>query len=292
MEDPMAEAATNPDLMVVAKDLGFPEGPVFDAEGHLYVCEMGHKPPRVARISPDGTVDTFVETGGCPNGAAISPDGRLWACDNRLKAIIAVTLSGPDEKKIETICKECNGQPFKGPNDIIFDAVGNAYFSDPVGSGAKNPIGCVYRWDAKAKTVSRVIEKLAYPNGVVLSDDFKTLYVAETEAKSVWAYPIKEDGSVGERKLAGELKEGHGPDGIALDSRGRLLAAWYGGSCVAVFDPAKGELIKKVALPDENPTNLEFGGARRDVLYITCTKTGTVRRLKWDCPGQKLAGEK
>lgn len=274
----------------IAVGLKFPEGPVFDKLGHLYVCEMQRK--QLTRISPDGTTEKYLDTGGVPNGAIRGLDGRLILCDNTLKAIIAVTVEpGEHEKKIELITKAFGpaDTPFKGPNDVVSDRAGNLYFTDPVQSSKKNPVGGVYRYDAKTKATTQLINNFAFPNGIVLSDDERTLYIAETEAQSIWAYARNADGSLGQRQLAGELKEGHGPDGIALDSKGRLIAAWFGGKCLAVFE--KGKLTEKIDIPDQNPTNIEFGGTKHDELYITGSKDGTVLKLKWPCPGQKMAAD-
>jgi gluconolactonase len=288
--EPGAGAAVH-SVTILTQGLKFCEGPVFDRAGRLFVCEM--PPHRLTRIYPDGRQEPWVVTGGTPNGAIRGIDGRIWVADSGRNEILAIGTTGAADGKIEVICKDCDGQPFKGPNDLVMDHAGNVYFTDPVGSDRAHPIGCVYRYDAATKKATRIADNIAFPNGIVLSDDEKTLYIGETQRQSVWAYALHADGTLGERKLASLLNEGKpwdGPDGIALDSKGRLLACEFGMRCVAVFD--HGKLVDKIPIPDGQTTNLEFGGPHHDMLYITGGEKGAVYVTQWDCPGQMMAGDK
>jgi gluconolactonase len=169
---------------------------------------------------------------------------------------------------------ECDGKPLRGPNDLCLDPAGGGfYFTDPGESGIKNPIGTVHYVDKDGKT-HLVAKGLAYPNGIVLRPDGKTLLVGESQQNRVLEYPVTAPGKVGERKVFCELpKKGEGqvdnqPDGMCLDADGNLYVAHYGMRQVQVVSP-DGEVVRRYPGGNLLTSNVAFAGKDMNELYVT-----------------------
>lgn len=170
--------------------------------------------------------------------------------------------------------EQFEGKPLNRPNDLVADSKGGIYFTDP---GVRPPVGqpgpltAVYYLSSSGK-VSRIDSGFERPNGVVLSPDEKTLYVANTGGEYIFAYDVANDGSVGKRrnfaKLIGFKQTENGPssgaDGLAIDAQGRLYVASSAG--VQVFN-SQGEPLGVIELP-KSPQNLAFAGKDRKTLYV------------------------
>jgi gluconolactonase len=263
-----------------AKGFVFPEGPAFDRKGNLFVVNVDTG--QIHRISPEGRIDPFVHTGGAPNGAAFHADGDLYVADRR-KGIIAISPEG----NVRMVVDRCQGKEFNGPNDLVFDSGGNLYFTDPHGSSAENPFGCVYRVSPRGE-MSCLAAGLAFPNGLVLSEDEKSLFVADTRKNRILRYvlnpPVRS-------YVFAHLNGGWGPDGMALDAAGNLYVAHYGGGEVIILD-RRGEVVERVPVGGLYPTNVAFGGPNRRTLYVTEVETGSVYRFDTDHPGLPLYGDR
>ena len=269
---------SNRSVALFAKGFKFPEGPAFDRKGNLFVVNVDSGD--ISMISPDGQVKTFVNTGGAPNGAKFHANGNLYVAD-RQKGIIAIS---PD-CKIQVVVDHYQGKKLYGPNDLIFDSKGNLYFTDPHGSSAENPYGCMYRFSSSGE-LTCLASGLAYPNGLVLSQDERFLFVAITRKNRILRYvfnpPFRS-------YIFSQLSGGWGPDGMAFDVKGNLYVAHYGGGDVLIINP-KGELIERVPVGGSHPTNVAFGGPDCKTLYVTEVETGSVYRFNTDHPGLPLFG--
>jgi gluconolactonase len=271
---------SNRPVSLFAKGFKFPEGPAFDRNGNLFVVNIDTGD--ISRISPEGQVETFVNTGGVPNGAKFHTSGDLYVAD-RHKGIIAISPGG----KIRVIVDHCQGKKFLGPNDLVFDSKGNLYFTDPEGSSAENPFGCIYRFSSSGE-LTRLVSGLAFPNGLVLSRDERFLFVALTRKNRVLRYVLNPPPF--RSYIFSQLSGGWGPDGMALDVAGNLYVAHYGGGDVLILNP-KGELLERVPVGGGHPTNVAFGGADRKTVYVTEVETGSVYRFQADYPGLALYGD-
>ena len=157
---------TDVEAYPVVADIAFAEGPIFDEAGNLYFVNYVRN-GTLGRKTPDGTVSVWCETGGQANGLKADKDGSIVAADYGGKRILRVQPNGTD---IEVMTDSYEGEPYLGPNDVCFDLAGNLYFTDPTGSDADNPIGCVYRVDRQGN-VLRLAEGMAFPNGLAVSPD-------------------------------------------------------------------------------------------------------------------------
>ena len=146
-------------------------------------------------------------------------------------------------------------------------------------------MGRVFRVGADG-SISVFAVGLAFPNGICLSADENTLYVAETFTRRIHAFTLNPDGSANHRSLFAQMEGGVGPDGMDFGADGNLYVAHYGKGAVAVIAP-NGEVIAELPVPGKNPTNVDFW---EDSLYVTETETGAVYRLDIGVEGQPLFG--
>lgn len=266
----------------VADGFGFCEGPAFAPDGSLFVVNL--RRGDISRITLDGQVARVVDSPG-PNGGQFDADGRYVVCECKRRAIIAVTPAG----EITPLADACGGQPFNGPNDLAIDADGGFYFTDPEGSSLDNRIGAVY-YARPDRSIVRVDDSLAFPNGINITVDRTAVIVAETATLQIHRYPRRDDGTLGKRELFCQLEGGIGPDGMCFDVDGRLYVAHFGFACIDVIDPA-GRHIGALPTPGDNPTNCCFGPPGSDYassLFVTETVTDAVWRYDIGVDGMPL----
>jgi gluconolactonase len=248
--------------------LPFPEGPTFDSEGTLFICTR--KSGRVVAIRADGSRSSFLELEGQPNGTALGPDGSLFVTDARAGRVIAVDR----DANWEVVVREYEGEPLLGPNDLVFDAFGVLYFTDP-GRDLSGQHGAVYRVD-QARQVDRIAAGLGYPNGIAVSPDGTNVLVAETAPRRIIRLSRLADGRFGVPELFATTSGGIGPDGMAWGPNGRLYVANHGAGTVDVFDPG-GACVERLPAGGPKPTNCTFFGGS---LYVTEDETASVWRLE------------
>jgi gluconolactonase len=252
----------------VAEVSHYCEGVVLDREGNLYFsnCDAG----QIMKLTPDGSLIVWGKTPQ-PNGHKILPDGTHLVCDAPSHAVLKLDAQG---KIVGTASKECEGKPLRGPNDLTLDlANGGFYFTDPGGSGKAKPIGTVHYVDKEGKT-HLVASGLAFPNGIVLRSDGKTLLVAESQENRILEYPVLAPGQVGPRKVFANLPAkgkgqiGNEPDGMCLDTAGNLYIAHFGMKQVQVLSP-EGKLLRRYEGGNLLTSNVAFAGPNMDQLYVT-----------------------
>ena len=298
-------------LTEIASGLAFPEGPVMLPDGEMLVVEIAKG--CVTRIGPKGRKSIIATPGGGPNGAAFGPDGHLYICNNggfSWKTVDGGLIptgqpedySGGrieriniDTGKVEVLYTHCGGNPLKGPNDIVFDRHGGFYFTD---HGKRRPrdvdLGGLYYAKTDGSLISELVQPMIMANGVGLSPDEQTVYVAETRTGHLWGFDIVSPGVIrkqpphenGGRHLAGPA--GYTSfDSLAVERDGNICVASLvlGGINVIAAD---GRFIEFVAMPDPICTNICFGGPDLKTAYITLSSTGRVVSLPWARPGLRL----
>lgn len=207
----------------------FLEGPVFDGEGNLYVTDIPYG--RIFRIDPSGAWSLVAEYEGEPNGMKMIGGRELLVTDYR-NGLVAIDIA---TGAVRDYLTRRNSERFKGVNDLTFDDAGNIYFTDQGQTGLHDPTGRVYRL-AKDGRLDLLISNAPSPNGIVLSRDGKFLFVAMTRGNCVWRMPLMADGSVSK---AGQFFTSYGPsgpDGLAIDTKGRLVVCNPGLGCAWILD--------------------------------------------------------
>lgn len=268
----------------VVADIAFAEGPIFDRAGNLYFVNY-HALGTIGRRTPDGTVSVWVQTGGQANGLKVDAAGNIIAADYGGKRILRIH---PHTREIEVLTDDCEGEPYRGPNDVCLDAAGNIYFSDPPGSSAENPIGAVYRIEVgeegAVKHVARAADGLAFPNGLAVSADQRRLYLAESGTNRLLCYDIQSDGTLSHQRTVIEFPN---PtlDGMMFDEAGRLwIARWTNGT-VDVVDVETGELLKSYPAGGDQVTNLCWW---EKSIYVTVAGQHSIHRMDVGVPGAEI----
>jgi gluconolactonase len=254
---------TEPEL--VQEGFVFTEGPVGAPDGSLYFSDI--RPNRIYHLEPGGKIALIRDQTNGANGLALTRDGDLLAAEGEGKRISKRSRDGT----VTTVVEGTEGRPFLSPNDLILDAKGGIYFTDPgprpVVPGRPTAVSYLA---AGAKQPILIDGEIARPNGLTLTRDGKTLIVDDTLGPTVYAYDVESDGSVKNKRTFTKLRdipEGKesGADGMALDREGRLYITTVTG--VQVFDAA-GEYLGTIKVPRQ-PANAAFAGPDKRVLYIT-----------------------
>jgi gluconolactonase len=240
----------------IADGFDWSEGPVWDRKQHRLL--FSDVPMNTVFQWQEGRgVSVFLKPSGSTgaparggqqgsNGLLIDRQGNLVLCQHGDRRVARL-----DGDKFTTLADRYMGKRFNSPNDGVYKSNGDLYFTDPpyglLGLN-KDPakeldFNGVYRISAADGTVTLLTKEMTFPNGIALSPDEKTLYVANSDpAKAIWkAFPVKEDGTIGEGKVFADLtssvspaKKGL-PDGMKVDASGNLFATGPGG--VLVFAP-------------------------------------------------------
>jgi gluconolactonase len=306
------------DYRVVTDGLIFPEGPIALADGSVLVVEI--KGARLVRVQPDGTKRIVAELGGGPNGAAIGPDGACYVANNggfhwlsedifgvqgymRPHGRAADYTGGSIQRvdlatgEVTTLYTQCDGVAINGPNDIVFDAHGDMWFTDHGKTyGRQMDLGVVYHAAADGSSIRQAIFPMITPNGCGLSPDGQTFYASETETGRLWRWPITGRGEVSKRpwpspnggELLGQASGYQRFDSFALEENGNICVGTLVTGGITVFSP-EGEKLEYWEGPEPYCTNICFGGPDMRTAYITVSGHGLLIAADWPRPGLKLA---
>ncbi|MEM9849936.1 MAG: SMP-30/gluconolactonase/LRE family protein [Bacteroidota bacterium] len=232
-------------------------------------------------LDPAGFTGTSEVAAQGSNGLILNKEGQLAICQHgdRRIAILDAPFDAP-ESSFQTLADRYEGKRFNSPNDLVFDQAGNCYFTDPPYGLAKQmddpekeiDFQGVYRINTDG-SVDLLTDALTRPNGIELSNDGKTLYVANSDPKAAnWtAYDLQADGTlVNERifydatELVGQVEERGLPDGLVVAPNDIIYATGPGG--VWVFEPSGKPLGKIRTMQATANCTLD---EQRNVLYMT-----------------------
>lgn len=257
----------------LATGFKFTEGPVVDKQGRVLFTDQHTQ--QIHRYDPKKrSVEVVREHSGGANGLAIDAQGKLVMCEGASRLLTRMEPEG-----VKTLAQTYQDKRLNSPNDLCIASDGGIYFTDPrygKRDDLEQEVEGVYHLSAKGE-LRRVIEDLQRPNGIALSPDEKTLYVADEASKRLVAFTVEADGSVTQPRIFAQWKADKpgGPDGIETSASGRLYAAGQGGLWIYEAD---GTVLLYLALP-EKPTNLALADSRGMVVYVTAG--GSLYRVRF-----------
>jgi len=290
-KDPRLDDLLAKDTFIEKVSGGFDwaEGPVWDPVArHLLLSDIPKN--TVWKWTEEKGAEVFLKPSGYTgkepfggrepgsNGLAFDREGRLVLCQHGDRRIVRIEKDG----KQTILADRYQGKRLNSPNDLVYSSAGDLYFTDPPyglpkqadDPGKELDFQGVYRLTPKGE-LTLLTKELSRPNGIGLSPDEKTLYVANSDLKRpVWmAYPLKPDGTIGEgrvffdaTKLLGVRNLGV-PDGLKVDAKGNLFATGPGGVLVLAPDGTHLGTIRTGGLT----ANCAWG--ERRFLYIAADKT-------------------
>ncbi|MBM3941675.1 MAG: SMP-30/gluconolactonase/LRE family protein [SAR202 cluster bacterium] len=261
------------------------EGPLWHAQGYLTFVDLGKS--QLLRWSPGGKVTTVRAGTGEGNGCTFDRSGNLLMCEGADHRRISRMFSSG---VVATASAGYQGKRLNKPNDVVCRSDGSIYFTDPELRVPKDQrelgFSGVFRISPDGATHLGT-DECEYPNGLAFSPDEKVLYVAisrlderciqEEERKQVCAhrkiraFDVARNGTLSNNRVLVDLSSAEPgvPDGMKVDSKGRIFSTGSGGIQII---SSQGERLATIRVP-EVPRNLAFGGADFKTLFITAGKS-------------------
>jgi gluconolactonase len=287
---------------------GLAEGPAVAADGCVYFTDMpfGKDDGMIMKFDPRTRQTTvFTDHAFKSNGLAFDAAGNLLSCDGADGGGRCIRRWNLKTGQSEVIADRFQGKRFNSPNDLCLDLKGRIYFTDPRYGGTEPrelKREAVYRLDTDGSVVE-ITHDVEKPNGLAISPDQRTLYVADHNnggnrlspqdpepkrgAMKIYAYPLDDQGRVnGPRRTLADFGKENGCDGMRVDTQGNIYMAIrsLARPGIQVIDPT-GKTLAFLPTGPENqtglfedwkgiPSNVEFGvGADSSSLYVTIDKS-------------------
>ncbi|MDQ3735235.1 MAG: SMP-30/gluconolactonase/LRE family protein [Actinomycetota bacterium] len=258
----------------VAGGLIFTEGPLWHPDGFFYFVDI--RGNVLCKVTPGQPHEVVRETDG-GNGTTFDLEGRLILCEGAGRRVTRTEHDGT----VTTLVDRFEGKRFNRPNDVICKSEGTLLFTDP---GLRVPLedrevdhASIYSISTDGQIVE--LAPFEYPNGLALSADERTLYVANTRwTQYIHAIELDEAGQMVRRRIFADMSaEGNGvPDGMKIDAEGRVFCTGTNGTWVFAPD---GELIGVIETP-EVCANIAFGGPDLQTLLFTASTSVYTLRVK------------
>jgi sugar lactone lactonase YvrE len=247
----------------IVANLHFAEGPVWSYDGFLVFSDT--VVDKLLKVVPGSADEVFSERAGGAIGNAYDTEGRLYSCEFRQRRVTRTLKNG----KVEVLAARFEGKRLNAPNDIVVRRDGQVYFTDPAFGAQQDTRELdfygVYHVTPKGE-MEAVAKWKTRPNGIALSPNGRTLYVSDSDERSVRAYDLDGKGVASKERIVVDKIDGV-PDGLRTDEKGNLYVA---ANEVYVYELSNGpaKLLGEIPLA-ETPSNLAFGDADMETLYIT-----------------------
>jgi gluconolactonase len=240
-------------------DFGYVEGPVWSKQGFLIFSDMFDS--RIVKMTKADNVETYRHYTNGANGNSMDSHGRLYSCERDGRRVVRMEKDG----SLTVIASKFEGKRLNDPNDIVVRRDGQVYFSDPAPKDSLEhfELGYAGVYHVTPQGKISLISKMARPNGVALTPDGRTLYVADTTERKIMAYDLDANGNASWERIFISGIDG-GPDGLRVAANGNVYIACRG---IAIYTP-EGKFIKMIEFP-ETPANCTFGDSDLRTLYVT-----------------------
>ncbi|HEX6004242.1 MAG TPA: SMP-30/gluconolactonase/LRE family protein [Burkholderiales bacterium] len=278
----------NPPLDIIARDITFGEGPVWDNRRKelIFVDIIGDT---IWKWKRNGGLEVVMKPSAKADGLALDLEYRVLAAGWGGRTVFRIEKDGSRT----VLADRFEGKKLNSPNDIVVSKDGAIWFTDPVGGllnvgmvhediqryNDKQP---VYRITPDGKTMTVATDEIVYPNGLCFSPDEKLLYVNCSRERLIRVYDVKSDGTLGKGRLFYQYTgpERGVPDGMKCDVEGNVYCTGPGG--IFVHDP-EGKVLARIRTPGHHPTNFSWGDDDWRSLYIT--NIGSVVRTRVNVAG-------
>ena len=273
------------ELELLWSDAIFTEGPAVAPDGSIYFSAI--RTARIMRYDPaTSIVSIYRNDSGKSNGLMFDREGRLVACEGADSGGRRVSITKKDGSVI-SLAERFEGKRLNSPNDLSILPDGRIYFTDPRYRGHEPreiDVEGIYFIDTDG-TVKLATDEIHKPNGILISIDTKTAYLAcfesiETKKRQLVKFSISSDGSFGDKEVLFDFGDRRGADGMAMDTEGNIYAAAGVGkdAGIYIFSPM-GEQLALLSMSKIGAvTNCQFGiGEDASTLYITAAVEGKKR---------------
>jgi sugar lactone lactonase YvrE len=275
----------------IATGYTFTEGPIWHPrDNHLTFSDIYGNAQY--RWDPKDGVRTYRQPSDESNGNTLDFDGNLITCEHKGRRLSITRPGGTPE----TLVSHWNGKRLNSPNDCIVAPNGDVLFTDPA-VGLRQPDGTivgqeyphlgVFRYTPSTQQLTLLADDFDAPNGIVTTDDGKTLYVNDSRHGHVRIFNVAPNGSLRNGRIFCKLETGGDrviPDGMKLDSRGNLYVTANHALGIFVYAP-DATLLGHIGV-GENPANLAWGESDWQTMFVTAQSS--VYRLRMKVPGQAI----
>ena len=250
------------------------EGPACDAAGNVYAVNLDRQ-GTIGRVRPDGTATVYVTLpeGSIGNGIRIGGRGQLFVADYTMHNVLTVA---PDSR---TIGVHAHEPTMNQPNDLAMARDGTLYASDP---NWDEETGQLWRI-APDGEVTRLASEMGTTNGIEVSPDGQTLYVAESVQRRILAFRLTSEGTLADDRVIATFPD-FGLDGIRADVDGNLYVTRHGAGIVLKMSP-EGRVLEEVDVLGTRPSNICIGGPDGRTAVVTEVDHGRLVRFRVDRPG-------
>jgi gluconolactonase len=281
--------------VTVAARVSLLEGPAVDSTGSLFFSDIVAN--RIYRMAADGALSIYRDDSGRTNGNTFDKHGCLISCEGAefgpggRRRVVRTNMA---THQVEILTERFHGKRYNSPNDVVADAKGRIWFTDPFygddRSALEMEVEAVYRIDVDG-TVVRVLAQpdIERPNGLALTPDAGILYLIDSHSRpggnrKVWSFEVDEAGCLVNQRLIFDFGRGRGGDGVRLDMQGNLwvaagiLSPRHAGENADVppgiyIITSTGELVGHIPINEDLCTNLAFGGPNHKTLFVTAGKS-------------------
>jgi len=278
----------NPPLDIIARDIIFGEGPVWDSrqKALIFVDIIGDT---IWKWRRNGGLEVVLKPSAKADGLALDLEYRVLAAGWGGRTVFRIENDGSRT----VLADRFEGKKLNSPNDIVVSRDGATWFTDPVGGllnvgmvhedlqryNDKQP---VYRISPDGKQVTVATDEFVYPNGLCFSPDEKLLYINCSRERLIRVYDVKPGGTLGKGRVFYQYSgpERGVPDGMKCDIEGNVYCTGPGG--IFVHD-SSGKVLARIRTPGHHPTNFSWGDDDWRSLYIT--NIGSVVRTRLNVPG-------